>query len=391
MKVLYVCADRGIPLDGSKGASVHVRQTVAALRSAGVDVTVASVRPGEDPRAIAPPAARMRAGAATPTGNVETLDELAAVASAHDLALAALGESFDAVYERYSLWSVAGAALARARDVPLVVEVNAPLVEEQARYRRLALGEMAAAIELETLGAANAVLCVSTPLCRRAERLRGTADGVFLWPNTVDLHAFTATAARERTADPPVVVFVGSLKPWHGVDDLLVAFAGVVRNGTAARLAIVGDGPQREALEQRARELGVEMHVTFTGAVAHQRIPSLLAGADVAVAPYPPLDDFYFSPLKITEYLAAGLPVVATQLGDLERELVDGESVVRVPPGDANALTAALRMLVNDRTLRSRVGAAGRRIAEERLSLATASRRLVGLIDGLRTAGREAR
>jgi len=148
-------------------------------------------------------------------------------------------------------------------------------------------------------------------------------------------------------------------------------------------LILVGDGPERESLMRCAAELRIESNVTFTGAVSHEKIPALLASADIAVAPYLPLNDFYFSPLKLGEYLAAGLPVVVTACGDLDPLLRDGVSSLRVPPGDIPALARALRRLTEDADLRRCLGRAGRHIAEEHLSLEAATARLVRLLESL--------
>src|SRR2546428_609875 len=112
-----------------------------------------------------------------------------------------------------------------------------------------------------------------------------------------------------------------------------------------------------------------------------------LALADSAVASYMPLNDFYFSPLKLGEYLAAGLPVVATACGDLDPLLRDGVSSLRVPPGNVPALARALGRLTGDPELRRRLGRAGRRVAEENLSLEAATTRLLRLLASLGESG----
>lgn len=81
---------------------------------------------------------------------------------------------------------------------------------------------------------------------------------------------------------------------------------------------------------------------------------------DVGVAPYPTFDGFYFSPLKVYEYMAAGLPVVASRVGDLSELIQDGVDGFLVPPGDPAALAAALDRLRSDRGLRTRMGSAAR-------------------------------
>src|SRR5205823_5775752 len=122
--------------------------------------------------------------------------------------------------------------------------------------------------------------------------------------------------------DNLVVGFVGSLKPWHGVDALLAAFQEAA--GSDWRLLIVGDGPERERLEDQATQIGGQ--VIFTGAVSHHQIPEYVATMDIAVAPYRASSDFYFSPLKLYEYLAVGKAVVATNVGQIAQVIHHGEN-----------------------------------------------------------------
>ena len=87
-------------------------------------------------------------------------------------------------------------------------------------------------------------------------------------------------------------------------------------------------------------------------------MPSLVRGFDIAVAPYPPLDDFYFSPLKLYEYLAAGRAVVASAIGQVEQAIDDGRTGLLVPAGDPSGLANALERLCRDAPLRRSLGQA---------------------------------
>src|SRR5207247_157692 len=134
-----------------------------------------------------------------------------------------------------------------------------------------------------------------------------------------------ARELRRRLGSGFVVGFVGSLKPWHGVDTLVEAFRMLRAARPDAHLLLVGEGPSREALERRVASRGLGEAVSFTGAVPYHEIPHYLAAMDVAVAPHAASNHFYFSPIKIFEYLAAGCPVVASAIGQIAELLVDGE------------------------------------------------------------------
>ncbi len=397
MRVLCVYADPGVPLDGTKGASIHARQTLSCLLRRGAEVTVLAARrvaSWELPCRLLQPDPGSRASLrGTGPGLERELDALAAARDLADLVPFGPG-AVDVVYERYALWSLAGALLAERLAAPLVLEVNAPLPEEQARWRGLALHEVASGLERFLLRRADALLCVSSALVERAVEIRGRSDGVHLFPNAVDTGLFSPAQApveERESRDGPCVVFVGSLKPWHGLDVLLRAFALVLARVPEARLLLVGDGPERPRLEQLAETLEIVHRTTFIGALPHARVPALLRQADAAVAPYPPLDGFYFSPIKLAEYLAAGVPVVASDCGDHATWLEDGVSSLLVPPGDAGALAGALLRIMDDPALRRRLAEEGRRLAVERLSLEAASTRLERLLRGVAAPHAEVR
>ncbi len=102
--------------------------------------------------------------------------------------------------------------------------------------------------------------------------------------------------------------------------------------------------------------MGLQQAVTFTGGVAHEDVPQYLAAMDVAVAPYPPLDEFYYSPIKLFEYMAAGRAVVASRIGQVAEIVVDGVTGLLYEPGDRAALVNCLRRLQRDAALRNELG-----------------------------------
>ncbi len=383
MRIAYVCGDRGVPVGGTKGASIHVRGVVTALAARGHDVRIVAAR--SDPSAQALPASvidvgfdrvlkdlqgSMIQGGADAILASETYNLLLNVRLHRALVELDRLSRIDAIYERYSLWSWAGLHFARERGVPLVLEVNAPLVDEQRRYRTLSLLPVARGLERQVLSAADAIVVPSAALRAYVLQRAGRRSRVRVIPNGVDLDLFGSaairTADREARRDGRfVVAFLGSLKPWHGIRHLLRAFRLVRRSVPGAQLLVIGEGPMLPEIERADRRLGADA-IALCGAVRHEDVPGHLARADVGVAPYPDLAGFYFSPLKIVEYLAAGLPVVASGIGQILDLVRHERTGLIVPPGDAQALAGALTRLHGDRRLRARLGRRARERAVKR-------------------------
>lgn len=364
-RVAYVSTDPGVPVFGSKGASVHVQAVVRELLRRGCEVHLVAARVGgERPRGLEDVVVHELPRIAGEHG-AEREDSARRSAAVAVEVLAGLHAErpLDLVYERYSLWSDAAMAWARDHDVDGVLEVNAPLIDEQAQHRVLADRASAEAIATRAFDAATSVVTVSGPVADWVAE-RTSNRNVTVVPNGVDTTYITPRGPRAPAGF--TVGFVGTLKPWHGVEVLLEAFARLVRADADVRLRLVGDGPQREALTARAAELGISDRVDLVGAVAPEEMPAELAAMDVAVAPYPQLPDFYFSPLKIYEYLAAGLPVVASDIGPCADILDDGDLGMLVTPGDVTELAAVLAGLRHDDLMRTDLGRAGRDAAVAR-------------------------
>ncbi|MEE8154901.1 MAG: glycosyltransferase family 4 protein, partial [Phycisphaerales bacterium] len=234
--------------------------------------------------------------------------------------------------------------------------------QEQRQYRHLARPREAERAVARAFDAASALLCVSERVAEYANS-HSTAKGrVYVVPNGVDPDRITPHQAPALPAESGVftVGFVGTLKPWHGVASLIGAFADLHRVDPRVRLLIVGEGPQGQELRAQVQARGIKEAVVFVGPVEPAKIPAILTSMDVAVAPYPVLANFYFSPLKILEYMAAGRAIVASAIGQINELIAHDKTGLLCRPGDSAELTAAMHKLKADTPLSRRLGKAAR-------------------------------
>lgn len=190
-----------------------------------------------------------------------------------------------------------------------------------------------------------------------------SANKIVYIPNGLPIAEMRSTAAhapgREAVGLPagaPVVMQVGVFREEKNQVGALEALAGVRAAGLDAHLVFIGDGPTKDAVEQRAEALGAGEWAHFLG--RRSDVPALLPLADVLVQPS--LADAM--PLTVMEAMAIGVPVVASEVGDVPSMLEDRAGLL-VPPGDQAALEAALTGLLTDPARRAELGAAGEEIA----------------------------
>ncbi len=286
----------------------------------------------------------------------------------------------DIAYERNGIYNAAVALACRRLKLPYVLFFDADQLAELDFMGQALTGLLrwrANRLLRFNLRAADQIICVSDAAKKHlVAHRRVPPHKVAVFPNGVDTRRFRPDpeARREVRAAMdidarPLIIFTGSFYQWHDVATLVDAFARLLAHYPDARLLLVGDGAERPAITRRVAEANLSHAVRFTGAVAHAQVPRLVAAADIAVAPYPPMQqELWLSPMKLFEYMAAGVAIIASAAGQVATVIQDGDNGLLVPPGDVAAMASALRQLVADAALRGRLGRQARADAERHYS-----------------------
>lgn len=252
---------------------------------------------------------------------------------------------------------------ARRKNI-IILEINAPMCSEKAVYYRMKgcpvkLWPIYYALESAILRSADGIYVVSKEV---EKTIRSSEEGkpflVKVIPNGVALDRFIGVNGQKKNFRSNFAVgFVGSLHAWHGVDVFISSINKIKEHCPDLKAYIVGEGQVRKSLEKQVCEYGIQDKVTFLGRLPYAQVVDFLFDMDVLVAPYNFPDEFYFSPLKVFEYMAAGKGIVATRCGQISELLVNGEDAFLIGQEYLEQeLAQALMILYRDDVLRDRLG-----------------------------------
>jgi glycosyltransferase involved in cell wall biosynthesis len=374
VKILYVASDQVVP--GRTGGSVHVLEVARGLAARGHEVHAVVHRSAGAPDRESRDAVQWHRIAWRPPHRLFRFRARRAVAAV------AAEAAPDVVIERYYNFGGEGLAVAEARRIPSLLEVNSPIIDHP--------GSLKGALDAFAL--VRPLRRYRQRLCRQAaalvapiaeivpEDVRAKTE-IVTWGANVDaFHPGQRSDAARRSFGAPqgavVVLFSGSFRPWHGVHVFEEA-ARHLRERSDLFFVLVGGDEAGEASGFRGRRLG---------AVAYERMPEIVASADVGVAPYDTAQlkqlrlGFYWSPLKIFEYMASGLPTVTIPRPPLTEIVREGEEGVHVAERDPVALARAIERLASAAQLRARMGASARARVVERYSWARHCEQIEGIL-----------
>jgi glycosyltransferase involved in cell wall biosynthesis len=381
MKILY--HHRTASRDGQ---AVHIEEMIQALRAEGHEVRVVAPAVGDPGGEMGGKVSWVhRLKAALPNAIYELLELAYSLHAYRKLAAAAREFQPDAIYERYNLYLLAGSILKKRLGIPLLLEINSPLVFERSQHSGgLALPWLARWAEGKVWNTADFVLPVTHVLASYVKAYGVPDERITVIPNGINKihfsHAPEPELAKARLGlqNKLVLGFTGFVRDWHGVDRI-VAWMATADAPANTHLLIVGDGPVRPDLEAQAESLGLGDRVTFTGVVHRDAVPAYVAAFDIALQP---AVTSYASPLKLMEYLIMGKAIVAPRTANLLEILTDRQNAVMFDESVPSSLPETLTGLCRDDALRHQLSVASRETIDRlQLTWAWNARRVVGLLE----------
>lgn len=365
LKILYVALKEALP--GSHGGAVHVTEVARQLTRRGHHLTVvAQKRAGQDERETQEGFDIVR----LPARSNFLLFQL-------EPALRALISQIkpDVVMERYYNFAGAGVCAAQDAKIPALLEVNAPMMDppgtQKYRADKFLLGQMTRMARAQATIAKRIVtpLAATIPFPEARAKVREIP-----WGANVEMFDRARLGDKEigdlereiNPSDKRVVAFLGSFRAWHGVREFLQVAQEILKTRDDILFLMIGAGDLLAPLRARVEGANLREKIVLIGAVKYEQVPDYLALADIGVAPFntalhPPLRvGFYWSPLKVHEYMAMSLPVVTIDVAGLNQIARHEREGLLYPEGDLSALGAAILRLADEPALARTLGAAGR-------------------------------
>ncbi|RJP58081.1 MAG: glycosyltransferase WbuB [Candidatus Auribacter fodinae] len=362
MRIVYI---GGEPVPGNTGGSTHFMEVAAGLAQLGHEIL-----------AVCP---RDHGQQASDVINGVRIIRVPMKMRKYTIPLAALLKLFailrfkpDILMERFVTFGGTLALIARITRTPLVLEINSPHTDELLyRFKvknRILRWLLLKWRDFQMRSATRIIATLSSvvpPFVKERVMLVDWAANCDLFDNE-NIPDTDKKALRKKLGirpDQPVVIFLGTFRAWHGVHHLPVIAAEVLKKIPDACFVTIGAGNERAAVELAVKDAGLTGSFIFTGSLPYTTVPLYLSIGDVGIAPYdrsayPPLIEFgfYWSPLKIFEYMACGLPVVTIDVEPLNRLVKDGERGFVVPEGNWSIFSQKIVQLLNDRAASAKMG-----------------------------------
>ena len=381
MKILYHHRTRS-----KDGQYVHIEEMIGALRELGHEVVIVAPAGAEDEAFGADAGFVASLKRYLPKFIYELAELSYSVVAYRQLAAAVRAHQPDCLYERYNLFLPAGIWIKRRFNLPMLLEINAPILEERARYDGLSIKRLGRWSQRYAWRNADRVLPVTQVLADTVASYGVPRERISVIPNGINANRFkpasTDIAKKALGLEGNIVLgFTGFVRDWHGLDKVVEMIAHDPADSSRT-LLVVGDGPAREALEQQANKLGISHRVRFTGVIDRDDVARYVAAFDIALQPAVVA---YASPLKLFEYLALGKAIIGPAQPNIKEILCDGHNAVLIDPADPQSMPQVIDRLCSDPALRERIAENARlTIAQQELTWLGNAQKVVDLFAQIR-------
>jgi glycosyltransferase involved in cell wall biosynthesis len=366
MNILYHHRTQGKTVEG-----VHIREVVKALRALGHTVFIVSP-PGIDPFAdIGMDDKQLKKQLVSrflywlsrhiPQFGFEIMEAGYNIIAYRNISKILKKQKIDLIYERYAFFNMAGVKAAKNHHIPIILEVNE--VSGLARQRGQFFVKLAKRAERYIFEYADAIITVSTFLKGQLLAMNIDESKIRVLPNSVNIDEFDPAVNGETVRNElglrgkTVLGFMGSFSVWDNLEFLIEAFSDIAGSYPQLALVLVGDGFNKQKLEEDARKKHMDEKIIFAGRVSHGRVPGYIAAMDIAIIPH---SNLFGSPVVLFEYMAMAKPVIAPRLGPVSEVIEDRENGLLFEPGLASEMKRHIQELAVSSSARENIGARAR-------------------------------
>jgi len=285
------------------------------------------------------------------------------------------------IYERYNLYQPAGIWASKLFNIPLILEVNAPLVYERKTYSGLSLVKFAKWIENYTWKNATHTLPVTDVLAEHLRKVGVKEENITVIHNGVNQDFIDAMLIKpiDNNKQEIVIGFTGFIHPWHGMDKAIEAIAK--HKNLPLKLICVGDGNILPQLKEQAKDLGVSDKIEFAGLVTRDKVMDYVEQFDITLQPDVTA---YASPLKMFEYMAVGSIIIAPDCPNIREILNDDTALFFEKGNQASFIEQLVYAIENIEQLEAKRTAVKQSIDEKQFVWQKNSKRIVDLAFNLK-------
>ena len=302
-------------------------------------------------------------------------------------------EKPDLLLLRSELYNFSAMAAARRLNIPVVLEVDCPTAFEHRHMSgkdKIKLGPLPECIERWNWRHSQAIIAISNILRDFLIKNGVAAEKITVIPNGADPHSFRPgrADANLRAKFPlqnrVVIGWVGSLVGWSGLEKLLRVTRQVLRERPEAVFLFVGGGKNKQIIESTFAPAERDGRVFLTGTVNWDEVPAYVDLMDITVAPYPKMDFWYPSSMKIFEYMSAQKTVIASAVGQIAEVIQDGENGLLFDPDDHEQFLQKILYAIDHSTLRSRIAEQARKTVLDKYTWTRHARTMSSVFEHVR-------